>query len=125
MKKLFSLFVVLLMLFSVSIAENENKQTVFKMRHVVNMVDEIHVGHYTGETENSIPSGYGLFEFMDYDKGFSCHYLGEWAYGEMCGSGGLYWVTGESMIGEFRSNIMVKGHIYTLPQYSFRDFTKP
>ena len=93
MKKLLSLLVLFSLLFSIAVAETENRQTVFKVHHVVKMIYDIHIGYYTGETENGVPNGYGLYEYIDYDKGFSCHYLGEWVNGEMCGSGGLYLAT--------------------------------
>lgn len=131
MKKTFIFLACIMFLFSVAFAENENVEFVFKIPHEVKPTPDITgfpgdktiLGSYTGEAIDGVPNGYGLFEF--FDVAIPCHYLGNWENGEMSGFGGLYWGLGESMIGEFRANVLIKGQVYASPKNSFRDFSKP
>ena len=106
-KRLFCLAFVLLFSFSV-IAEAE---TVAQMTYIVKMPDVIREGTYTGEVQNGVPHGYGVFVTKN-SSGVYWHYLGEWENGEMSGNGGQYWDNGQSHVGTFAANDIVCGYMH-------------
>ena len=48
---------------------------------------ESRIGKYTGNIENGIPEGYGIFVTTN-PSGYSWHYIGYWKAGLMHGEGG-------------------------------------
>lgn len=84
---------------------------------------DIREGKYTGDIENGIPHGYGLFTSMN-SKGITWHYIGMWSNGIMHGEGLQVWETGAQNNGVFRNGEFVSGEtikelvepsIYDLP----------
>jgi hypothetical protein len=109
MKKLLILSLVLL---SFCVCASASAETVAKMTCIIKMPDVIREGLYTGEVQNGVPHGYGVF-VTENSSGVQWHYLGEWVNGEMCGQGGEYWDIGQAYVGTFAANTMVYGEMYT------------
>lgn len=124
MKKIIAFILAVMFLFSFAIGEENQTETVLKMKHVVKTSNRVFSGEYTGETLNGLPHGYGVFNFFDTKKAYPAHYLGEWNNGEMCGQGGLYCDDGESQVGTFEHNSMVRGEIRsTHSEWRYIDYT--
>ena len=108
MKRLFTIFLVLMSIAAFSVASAES---VTQMTYMVKLPDVIREGLYTGEVQNGVPHGYGVFVTQN-SAGVSWHYLGQWENGLMCGLGGQYWDVGHSNVGTFTNNDMVSGDIH-------------
>lgn len=109
MKRLSALVLVMLFLASFASADAE---AVARMAYTVVLPDVTREGLYTGEVQNGIPHGYGLFHATN-SNGVSWHYLGDWVNGEMCGQGGQYWDSGYYMVGSYEHNEMISGKEYS------------
>ena len=107
MKRFFILFLALISLSAVAFAA----ETVAQMTYMVKMPDVIREGKYTGEVENGVPHGYGVFVTQN-SAGVSWHYVGQWDNGVMSGQGGQYWDTGKSTVGTFENNSMASGEMH-------------
>lgn len=117
MRKLLVLSLILL-----SLCASASAETVAKMTCIVKMPDVIREGQYTGEVQNGVPHGYGVF-VTENSYGVQWHYLGEWVNGEMCGQGGEYWDIGQAHVGTFEANDMVYGEIRTnASEYVYVDY---
>ena len=108
MKKIFSLILALVCLFSVSLAEETTVELVSKMEYVLELPNVIRKGTYSGETSNNIPHGFGVFETTNSD-GINWHYIGQWENGEIKGDGGMYWDNGQTEIGTFSESSLLCG----------------
>lgn len=114
MKKLLAFFLISVLLFSFASAEEIPTETVVKMAYTVEMPDVTREGFYTGEVQDNIPHGYGLFVSHN-SSGVQWHYVGEWLNGEMSGQGGCYWDIGQSHVGLYAANALVCGDIHAEP----------
>ena len=65
-------------------------------------------GQYTGEVENGIPDGFGVFEAISPNK-TAFHYIGQWNNGMMNGEGATYWEDGSLEIGRYQNGLFVSG----------------
>lgn len=110
MKKILSLVLALVCLFSVSLAEESATELVSKMEYVLDLSYVIRKGSYSGETLNGVPHGFGVFETTNSD-GINWHYIGQWENGKMSGDGGQYWDHGREEIGTYKENSLVCGTI--------------
>ncbi|MBR4068300.1 MAG: hypothetical protein IKK08_06715 [Clostridia bacterium] len=110
MKKLLSLLFVLMLVSSYAHAEENNREFAVKMEYTVYMIDVDRTGLYTGELQNGVPHGYGVFTAVN-DSGVSWHYIGEWEKGVMQGEGGQYWDIGKVNVGSYRDNEFMGGTI--------------
>lgn len=113
MKRFFVLFLALLSLAPASFAA----ETVAQMTYIVKMPDVIREGKYTGEVENGVPHGYGVFVTQN-SSGVSWHYVGQWENGAMSGQGGQYWDVGRSTVGTYANNDMISGMIRSNVSFS-------
>lgn len=121
MKRFSFLFVMFVCTFFFALAVSA--ETVVKMTYMVKLPDVIREGEYTGETENGVPHGYGVF-VAENSSGTKWHYLGEWENGEMCGEGGQYWDVGQSYVGTFANNDLACGEMHQSPsQNVWIDYT--
>lgn len=111
MKKIVSLCLTLMLLSAFSFVAKAETETVVQMTYIVKMPDVIREGKYTGEVQNSVPHGYGLFVTQN-SSGTHWHYIGEWVDGEMHGQGGQYWENGQSHVGTFEQNALLCGYMY-------------
>ena len=114
MKKLLALFLTLLLIPSVSVAEEaptSEIENVVKMVCIVKLPEVIREGLYTGETVNGIPHGYGIFTATN-SEGLNWHYLGEWANGCVTGQGGMYWDNGQTQVGIFENGNLICGEFH-------------
>lgn len=117
MKKILAITLFFVLLLSFAIAEETQAKTVVQMTYIVKMPDVIREGKYSGETQNGIPHGYGVFVSAN-SEGEEWHYLGEWLDGEMSGKGACYWDGGQSQVGTWEHNDMVYGEVHSLPSYN-------
>lgn len=104
MKRLLCLALGLLILFSNAYAESVTQ-------HLYELVvdGESRIGKYTGDMENGVPEGYGIFETTN-PNGYSWHYVGYWHAGLMHGEGAIYWEDGSLEIGEYDNGNFVFGY---------------
>lgn len=109
MKKLFAITLFFVFLFSFAIAEETKADAVVQMTYIVKMPDVIREGKYTGEVQNGIPHGYGVFVTQN-SEGIEWHYIGDWKNGQMDGQGAQYWESGQCYVGTFEANDMVCGY---------------
>ena len=65
-------------------------------------------GQYTGEIQNGLPEGFGVFEAIC-PNGTSCHYIGYWENGLMNGEGSIHWADGSLEIGNYKDGYFVSG----------------
>ena len=65
-------------------------------------------GLYTGDMQDGVPQGFGVFEAESPD-GTYCHYIGEWKDGLMSGQGSTYWSDGSIEIGQYEEGRFVSG----------------
>lgn len=110
MKKILSLVLMLICLFSISSAEETTVELVSQMDYVLELPDVIRKGTYSGETLSGIPHGFGVFETTN-SNGINWHYIGQWENGKMSGDGGQYWDNGREEIGEFKQNDLICGFV--------------
>jgi len=103
MKKVLSIFTLVMLLCSIACAEN-----VIRVPYNLFVEDTILPGQYTGEMENNLPEGFGIFEAIS-PSGIPCHYIGEWENGLMNGSGSIHWDDGSIEIGLYRNGVFVSG----------------
>lgn len=115
MKRFFPIFLALVMMASFAVAEEQ--QFVVKMEYTAFMPDVDRKGLYTGEVENGVPSGYGVFTAVN-SEGVPWHYIGEWVDGEMQGEGGQYWDNGSITVGRYKNNSFVSGTIVNASEES-------
>ena len=108
MKRLITLFLVLI---SIAAFSSASAESVTQMTYMLKLPDVIREGLYTGEVQNGVPHGYGVFVTKN-SSGVAWHYLGQWENGAMCGQGGEYWDIGQSNVGTFANNDMVRGDIH-------------
>lgn len=108
MKKILSLVLALICLFSVSLAEESATEFVSKMEYVLDLSYVLRKGSYSGETLNGVPHGFGVFETANSD-GINWHYIGQWENGEIKGDGGMYWDNGQTEIGTFSESSLLCG----------------
>ena len=115
MKKMLALLLVLCMALPCMVsAEESTKEMVVQMTYIVKMPDVIREGLYTGEVQNGVPHGYGVFTATN-DEGVNWHYLGYWVKGEMFGNGGHYWDDGTVWVGTFAKNDFTTGDMFSYP----------
>ncbi|MGI6173524.1 MAG: Ada metal-binding domain-containing protein [Christensenellales bacterium] len=88
MKRVFAILLCLLLVPCIVRAE-----CAVRMEYTVSAAEYTRAGLYTGEIQDGIPSGYGLFTAVN-DEGVSWHYIGFWRDGLMHGEGATYWDTG-------------------------------
>lgn len=112
MKRLAFLLVFLIFLVQFSIAES-----VTRMPYTVVFSDSVREGLYTGDIQNGIPDGFGVFEAVN-DEGEAWHYIGDWSKGQLSGEGRMVWDSGQIKIGKFAANEFVSGKILDEPQKS-------
>ena len=117
MKRFFVLFLAMLAIMSASFAESANTETVAQMTCIIKLPDVIREGKYTGEVQNGVPHGYGVFVTVN-SEGIEWHYLGQWDNGAMSGQGGQYWNSGTCNVGTFMNGDMVFGEIHQTPSQS-------
>ncbi len=110
MKKLLSLLLVLMLVSSCAYAEEDNREFAVKMEYTVYMIEVDRTGLYTGELENGIPNGYGIFTAVN-NEGEPWHYIGEWQNGAMQGEGGCYWDNGQAIIGSYEDSEFAGGTV--------------
>lgn len=113
-KRLAFLFIVFLLLFSFALAES-----VTRMPYTVVFSDSVREGLYTGDIQNGIPDGFGVFEAVN-DEGEAWHYIGEWETGKMSGEGKAIWDAGDLQIGTFSDNSFESGIFLRDPQTNIR-----
>lgn len=104
MKRVASGVLVLLLLFSVALAES-----VTQMNYELNLDGETRIGKYTGDIVNGQPNGYGIFATTN-PSGFSWHYIGNWQDGLMHGDGATYWEDGSLELGFYEYGHFVFGY---------------
>ena len=104
MRKLVCSLITLLLIFSVALAES-----VTQANYELTIDDQTRIGKYTGNIENDVPNGYGIFETTN-PNGFSWHYIGQWQDGLMHGDGAIYWEDGSLEIGTYESGHFVFGY---------------
>ena len=104
MRKLTVILTVILLLFSVAAAE-----TVTQEDDELMLLDEPFIGKYTGEMENGLPEGYGIFVTSN-PAGRNWHYIGYWEKGLMHGEGATYWEDGSLEIGTYREGRLIFGY---------------
>lgn len=109
MKRFLAFFLSLMSFACFSAASAES---VTQMTYMVKLPDVIREGLYTGEVQNGVPHGYGVF-VTENSSGVPWHYLGEWDAGEMTGQGGQYWDIGKSQVGTYESNDFMVGMIHS------------
>lgn len=114
MKKIVLLSLALVLLFSFPLIAQAEKETVSQMTYIAKLPDVIREGTYTGEVQNGVPHGYGVFVTQN-SSGVQWHYIGEWINGSMTGSGGQYWDSGRCTVGTFENGDMVCGSIHEAP----------
>ena len=66
-------------------------------------------GTYTGDMEDGVPDGFGVFE-SENEEGYKWHYIGEWKAGLMNGTGAIYWEDGALEIGEYLNGEFESGY---------------
>lgn len=104
--------VLSLVLLSLCICASASAEVVAQMTYTVVLPDVTREGLYTGEVQEGVPHGYGVFHTVN-ANGVKWHYLGEWVNGEMCGKGGQYWDSGYYMVGSYEHNDMIDGKEYS------------
>ncbi len=103
MKKTLALLFSVLLLFSVACAES-----VTRLEYRLSFKDAYIDGLYTGDMQDGVPQGFGVFEAESPD-GTYCHYIGEWKDGLMSGQGSTYWSDGSIEIGQYEEGRFVSG----------------
>ncbi len=103
MRKLVSVLMAVLLLFSAALAES-----VTQMDYQLTIDDQTRAGKYTGNIENGRPQGYGIFVTAS-PNGFSWHYIGNWQDGLMHGEGATYWEDGSLEIGYYETGHFISG----------------
>ena len=112
MKKLLAiLFALCIPFVAVAAADEGVPEMVVQMTYIVKMPDVIREGLYTGQIQNGVPHGYGLFETAN-SSGIKWHYVGTWTNGEMTGEGGQYWDVGQAQVGSFEQGALICGFLY-------------
>lgn len=104
MKKAFGLLLCIILLFSSACAIS-----VTEFNYEITIDEETRIGKYTGNLENGVPDGYGIFTTTN-PSGFSWHYIGNWQDGLMQGHGAIYWEDGSLEIGEYDAGHFVFGY---------------
>lgn len=104
MKKIVCGVLAILLLFSIALAES-----VTQMNYELTIDDQTRIGKYTGNIENGVPDGYGIFVTTN-PNGFSWHYIGDWQDGVMHGEGATYWEDGSLEIGSYEYGHFVFGY---------------
>lgn len=121
MKKMFC--VVLVLLFAFTCSATAETDFAVQMTCIVRLPDVIREGKYTGELENGVPHGYGMFETVN-SAGVSWHYIGEWENGNMTGQGGQYWNNGKVVVGTFENGESIVVDVYDMPnEHAWVDYT--
>ena len=103
MKKLIAFLLLTVFLFSVAYAEN-----VTLWYYELTIRNYTLSGNYTGEINNGVPDGYGIYETQTPDGTF-CHYKGNWKSGIMDGDGAMYWDDGSLEIGQYDNGVFISG----------------
>ena len=103
MKKALCFLLCVLLLFSVAFAESVTEHP-----YEITIDGETRVGKYTGNLENGLPNGYGIFTTTN-PIGYSWHYIGNWQDGLMQGQGAIYWEDGSLEIGEYNAGHFIFG----------------
>ena len=113
MKRLVAFILILMLVPSVSLAEEPQTgtvETVIQMSYILKLPDVIREGLYSGELLNGVPHGYGTFTAAN-SEGVNWHYLGEWENGCVTGQGGMYWDNGATEVGIFENGDLVCGEM--------------
>lgn len=103
MKKLLSILLAFMLIFP-AFAEESKAESVVQMSCTVEVETAVCDGLYTGEVQNGIPHGYGLFICGQW------HYVGLWQDGKMHGKGGCYWDDGSCDVGTYENGYFVCGY---------------
>lgn len=106
MKKIVCIVLTIFLFLSIALAEPVTQQP-----YELVVDGESRIGKYTGNMENGIPDGYGLFVTTN-PNGYSWHYIGNWKAGLMHGEGSTYWEDGSLEIGEYDEGHFVFGYCY-------------
>ena len=109
MKKLLAvLFALCIPFAAVASADESVPEMVVQKTIIIKMYDVIREGTYTGEMQNGVPHGYGIFEAIN-STGLKWHYVGAWLNGAMTGEGAQYWDSGDNQIGLFENGELICG----------------
>lgn len=100
---------VIVLLLASLIVCTASAESVTKMPWTVQLDSDSSLhGEYTGDVENGVPHGYGLFSSENSD-GVPWHYIGDWSNGVMHGDGLRVWESGYQENGTFRNGVFVSG----------------
>lgn len=116
MKKIALFCTALVFLFSFAVVANAETDVVVQMTCIIRLPDVIREGKYTGEVQNGVPHGYGMFEAVN-SAGVGWHYIGEWDNGNMTGQGGQYWNNGKVVVGTFENGSVIEADTYDSPSF--------
>lgn len=104
MKRWLAALLTVLLLLGTALAEN-----VVQKPCIVTTEMQQQSGVYTGEWQNGLPHGYGVFVCDTEETPW--HYVGQWENGLMHGHGGMYWDDGRVEVGEFSFGVLAAGTI--------------